>query len=246
MVLLESYFKPGLLSIIVKIRFYLFKLHEIIKGLTGRESNINRYRVLAPIAGVLLFVILYIIAAFLYPGGSQFDKTAKGFSWMNNYWCNLLNDKALNGQYNSAKPVAMAAMYIICLTLALFWYLFAGITNFSKYGRVAIRLSGIVCMTIALFIFTRYHDIIINIAGIAGLFALVGTFVGLYKNKWYSLFGLGLFNILLIALNNFLYYSDGFLKYLPVVQKITFFFFLLWICLMDINLYRRVSITTLL
>lgn len=69
---------------------------------------------LAPILGVIIFVILYIIATLLYPGGSQIEKNAIGFSWVNNYWCNLLNESATNGQPNSAKPVAMAGMFILC------------------------------------------------------------------------------------------------------------------------------------
>ena len=37
--------------------------------------------VLTPIFGILIFVVLYIVAALLYPGGSQVDKNSIGFSW---------------------------------------------------------------------------------------------------------------------------------------------------------------------
>jgi len=94
-------------------------------------------------------------------------------------------------------------------------------------------------MTTGMFLYTNLHDTIVNIASLCGLVATVGTFIGLYKLKWTTLFALGIFTLALVALNNILYYGDGLKLYLPVVQKITFFFFLLWICLININLYHR-------
>jgi len=66
---------------------------------------------LAPIIGILLFTLCYLVAALLYPGGSQANKTSIGFTWINNYWCNLLNDTAMNGQPNPARPMAIAGMF---------------------------------------------------------------------------------------------------------------------------------------
>lgn len=145
----------------------------------------------------------------------------------------------MNGQVNPARPVALAAMFVLGLTLAVFWFLFARIINFPKYARLAIAFSGLASMTASMFLFTGYHDLVINIAVVLGLVALTGTFVGLYRNKWQLLFVMGVFNIILIVVNNILYYSTGLLKYLPVVQKITFLFFLLWICLIDIRLFLK-------
>lgn len=175
----------------------------------------------------------------LYPGGSQADKKSAGFSWINNYWCNLLNENAINGQHNAARPVALTAMFILCSTLAFFWYLFPDYTNFRKYSRLTIQLSGAVAMTVVMFLCTDLHDIIIDVASFFGLIAVAGTFIGLYKNKWRRLFRFGMLNLLLVALNNYLYYTKGLIMYLPVVQKISFAYFLIWICCIDINMYQR-------
>jgi len=195
--------------------------------------------VLTPIFGTLLFIGLYFLATLFYPGGSQVDKNSKGFSWANNYWCNLLNEKAMNGQHNAARPLAMVAMFVLCLTLAIFWYIFPRKIGFKKSSRLVIQIAGGLAMTTGMFLFTDLHDTIVNIASLCGLVATVGTFIGLYKLKWTRLFGLGILNLLLIVLNNILYYGDGLKLFLPVVQKITFLFFLLWICLITLNLYRR-------
>lgn len=190
---------------------------------------------------MLFFVILYIVATLFYPGGSQHDKTATGFSWLHNYCCNLLNTTAMNGEQNNAKPIAIAALSVLCVSLATFWYQFPRYMGFQKSYRIAVRISGITAMATALFLLTPYHDAVINIAGIAGVIALAGTLVGLYKNSWRGLFLFGLFNLLLVGVNNYLYYATN-LFYLPVVQKITFACFLLWFCLIDIKLLLKTKL----
>jgi hypothetical protein len=154
-----------------------------------------------------------------------------------------LNENAINGEVNPARPFAMTAMFVLCATLAIFWFLFARCINFPQGVRRLITFSGIASMTITMFLFTSFHDVVINVAGAFGLIALAGTYVGLYKNKSYQLFIVGLLNLFLIIVNNILYYSTGLLKYLPVVQKITFLLFLSWICLIDIFVLKKLHST---
>jgi len=194
---------------------------------------------LTPLFGTLLFVWLYVLAAFFYPGGSQQDKNAKGFSWMHNYWCNLLNETAMNGQPNTARPIALSSLVLLCLALMSFWVLFPRYAPFNKRWRLLFQWSGIASMLTGAFLFTPLHDVIINISTLLGLVALTGTFIGLYKLRWMGLFWMGIFTLALIALNNILYYQVGLLYYLPLVQKITFGYVLLWICLVDLRLYRQ-------
>ncbi|MEO6456479.1 MAG: hypothetical protein ABIN97_20550 [Ginsengibacter sp.] len=122
------------------------------------KSNKNLYFVLAPVVGIIVFIFLYVVAALLYPGGSQVDANSKGFSWINNYWCNLLNDKAMNGEHNPARPVALAGMMVLCLTLCYFWYILPQHMEFKKSGRLTIQLSGLLSMIIGMFLFTSFHD----------------------------------------------------------------------------------------
>jgi hypothetical protein len=201
--------------------------------------------VLAPVFGILLFVVLYIIASFFYPGGSQADKNSMGFSWTNNYWCNLLNENAINGQHNPAKPIAMIGMFVLCFTLAFFWLLFPEQINSGRFVNRTIQVSGTLAMTTAFFLFTDIdHDSITNIASVFGLIATIGIFIGLYKTRWYGLLAFGLLNILLVALNNYIYHNKELIIYLPVIQKISFATFLTWVCSIDISLFRRKTLPT--
>jgi hypothetical protein len=203
----------------------------------NRQKNIWE---LTPIFGTILFVVLYVVATFTYPGGSQVDKNSIGYSWANNYWCNLLNDHAINGQQNPAKPFAMTGMFILCLTLSFFWLFFPRHINIGKFAKLAIQISGTFAMIIASFLFTNIdHDLVTNLASIFGLIATVGTFVGLYKKKWLGLFAFGILNIIFIGMNNYVYYNKELIIYLPIIQKISFATFLFWICSIDLCLYRR-------
>lgn len=192
---------------------------------------------LIPIFGSLLFIILYVIAAILYPGGSDADKTFIGYSWTNNYWCNLLPEKAINGQTNTARPVAVTAMFILCISISSFWIIFPVLTQLKKYHRLLIQVAGIVCMLTTFLLLTGIdHDLTINTSSAFGLIAMLGTFISLYQLKWKGLFVFGLFNLLLVALNNYLYHTEQ-MTYLPIVQKFSFLSFLVWCCLIDLRLY---------
>lgn len=188
-----------------------------------------------PLFGSVLFAMLYIIASLRYPGGTYLDPTAKGFSWLHNYWCNLLNETALNGDPNPARPIALSGMIVLCLTLMAFWYLFSFKPDFSKTERYLIQVAGSIAMLFGIFIFTSLHDTVINIAGLFGLIALIGTLRGLRKLGWATLFCMGLFVLVLTGLNNLLYYKKSLIYYLPIVQKITFVYFLVWICLINVR-----------
>jgi len=203
----------------------------------------KNYWILFPVLGIATFIILYIIATFLYPGGSDADHAAKGFNWFNNYWCDLVAAVAKNGENNNARPVAMCAMIILCVSLSVFWYFLPRLFNFNKFGRNAVQFSGIASMAaIVLLLFSNYHDTIINIAALLGTISLICTFRGLYKARYLKTFSAGLLCIILIAINNFIYYTYLFILYLPVIQKITFLIFLLWVSAINLQLYRKLNI----
>jgi hypothetical protein len=195
--------------------------------------------VLTPSIGCVVFILLYVVAALLYPGGSHADVHSKGFSWQHNYWCNLLNDRAMNGDYNQGRFAAVAAMIILAISLLSFWIISADLLQFSRRLKTIILISGLLSMALLPFLSTSLHDTIINGSGFFGLVAMAGIYTGIYKNGWYGLFSFGILNLLLIGLNNYIYYSEMFFYFLPVVQKVTFLSVLMWICSVNVRLYQR-------
>ncbi len=202
-----------------------------------RIKSSNTLQLLIPFAGICLFVFFYLGAAFLYPGGSHKYESATEFSWIYNYWCDLLDIHAKNGLPNTARPVAIMALLILCISMGYFWYYFTLVYNST--GRLIIRYSGIISVLFMMFLFNGPHDLVINLASLAALIAITGTLLVLYREKMFNLFSLGIFCLVLCLINNYIYYTGNFLNSLPVVQKISFFFFLLWFCLIDIQIYKK-------
>jgi hypothetical protein len=202
----------------------------------------NNKWLLTPGWGILVFIALYIIASFYYLGGSQVDTTSVGFSWINNYWCNLLDEKSIDGQINGARSIAVIAMVFLCFSLSLFWYLLPMVIYVGRYLKGMIQISGVFSMVCAFLLFAPVnHDFAINLASFLGLIACAGTLVLLLKSGIRRLFIFGILNLVLIALNNYLYYSSDLIIYLPLVQKITFLLFLIWIILMNYSILYRLS-----
>ena len=197
-----------------------------------------KWRMLFPVTGSLAFLFLFLIATVVYPGGSQAGLSAKGFSWMHNYWCNLLNEKALNGAANTARPFAYLGMAVLLVAIMDFFLLAAKGLLESQRAKNTLLFSGAVSLLLLPFLPTGFHDAVINTSGFFGLVAMMVIFIGLYKKDWYILFAFGLFNLALIALNNYLYYSASF-YFLPLVQKITIASFLLWVCMITVEICRR-------
>jgi len=182
--------------------------------------KVTKLFILIPVIGSVIFTALYYDAASLYPGGSQADKNTSGFSWMHNYWCNLLNENAINGQVNKARHIALTAMFILCLGLSFFWIYFPKYLALHKRLTLLMQFTGVAAMLAACFLFTGInHDLVINTACFFGLIAVIIVFITLKKRKWFLLFKAGLLNIVLIALNNYCYYTKAGIVYLPLVQK---------------------------
>jgi len=194
---------------------------------------------MVPVFGIGAFVLLYVAAAWLYPGGSQADKTANGFSWLQNYWCDLLDGTAKNGTTNGGRSVAIVAWFTLCLSLALFWYFLPLL--FGAYTRLktTARCGGVAAMLVAIPLFSPLHDWVIQVAGFFGLLAFVATFIGLFKSKYYGFFYSGLFCGMLMVLNYAIMMSGIYSEYLPLIQKITFGIVLIWILAVNNELIRH-------
>lgn len=208
-------------------------LMNLFKQQTLTQAT-GKWPVYLPVAGIILFSLLYIIATLLYPGGSDIDRHAKGFNWLHNYWCELMASYSQSNQPNTARPLAISAMCVLAVSLALIWYFVPSHLPLSRPLQKFISLSGVLSMIILFFLFSYDHDKVINTASALGFTAILLTLAGLYRKKMFLLFALGVIGFLLGFLNTWLYYS-GQRYYLPVVQKITFIFFLAWFVLLRLR-----------
>ncbi|WP_276486050.1 hypothetical protein [Paraflavitalea pollutisoli] len=199
----------------------------------------NRIYLLTPILGFCSFVLLYIIAAALYPGGSDADPQSGGFSVLHNYWCELLSPQAANGAANPGWRVAMTAMILLCLSLAVFWWQVPILFGSCLAHKICIRGAGVISMAITPFLSSRHHDLVITLASIPGIDALMTTFLAFYKDRRYRLVILGAGCLGMIGVNNYVYYTGYGLYALPVLQKATFLLVMIWMSWVTWLVYRH-------
>ncbi len=192
-----------------------------------------------PTIGILLFLLLFVYSSTLYPGGSQADLSSKGFDWYHNYWCNLLRVEGMNGKPNPARPFAIFAMLILCISFAVFFYQFSISMPMSPFWKYAIQISGMLSMVFAMLLFTSFHDQSIIISSIFGLVAIIGMVVVLWQNQSNTFLWSFGFCLFLFAINNYIYYSNHYVEVLPFVQKISLAATLVWISCMNIFLVLK-------
>lgn len=192
-----------------------------------------------PTIGILVFVLLYLYASTLYPGGSQENIAHIGFDWIHNYWCNLTSEIAINGALNPARPFAMAAMIILCVSLSIFFIRFAKVFAKYRFWKILIQVFGIISMVFTLLIFTAYHNIMIGLSSIFGVVAVIGIITEVYQSNLRFLKWTGVAAIGLLALNNYIYYTDVWIEFLPLLQKLTFAYVLLWVMGLNQKLIKQ-------
>lgn len=199
---------------------------------------LNHFLSILPSIGILAFVGLYIYSSTLYPGGSQVDLTSQGFDWVNNYWCNLMNEKGMNGLTNPARPFAILAMALLCGSLTLFFIQFAKAFASNIISQRIISICGILSMGFAVFMFTSYHDLMTIISSIFGLAVVIVVIIEIYRSDLRLYKYTGMLCIMLLALNNYIYYSEQFIHFLPILQKLSFAVVLAWIIGLNLEIVK--------
>lgn len=191
---------------------------------------------LIPSIGIMVYCVLYVYASTLYPGGTKFDFSTEGFSWMHNYWCDILDAYARNGAYNPARPFGILANIILCGSLAYLFYDYGHRFIDKIFWRKVVQYCGIFSMILSCLIFTPLHNSIIISASLFGIFAMTGLLLDIFFEGQFILKIGGAFAIILLLLNNGLYYSEIGLRSLPIIQKISFGFTFMWFVLLNYSM----------
>ena len=198
-----------------------------------------RLRYLIPLFGMALFVLCYLIAAGLYPGGSWNNPGQLGFSWRHNYLCDLLDTRAVNGMLNTGRHWARVALGLLSLGLVVLWYRLPALARGPVWFRQLLRYSGLAALGTMVFLRADTHELTVYIAGAFGLIALSLLLVGLWRQGLKSLVLFGGWCLGIFVVNYAIYETGRFLQALPLIQKITFSSFLAWFIWLDVKLWRQ-------
>ncbi len=193
----------------------------------------KKYLPYLPIIGLISYVFVFTYAAAGYPGGSYNKTEAIGYSFFHNFLCDAMDPITKSGIINTARNTAIVSHLILSLSMITFFYLLPEVFSNKNRNTKLIRYFGVASMTVFIFMYTSYHDVMVTCTGILGSIALVPLFLELHK---YNNRGLRLLAYLCFSLSLVVFFSYetkiGF-YYLPFLQKITFFLdacFVIWSC----------------
>jgi hypothetical protein len=184
---------------------------------------------LAPAVGVVAFFALYAVAALLYPGGSHDDHARPGFSFVHNYFCDLLSPVAVNGEPNRGRFFGMLAMALVVPTLALFWHSVVALYPKQRGHVATTRVAGSVSALAMLLLLSPFHDWAVQLGGGFGLIAFGAALVALPRARHGAVFAGGIAAAAVSTACFFIWRTGLALPALAPLQKLAFALFLAWV-----------------
>lgn len=95
------------------------------------------------LAGVAVHVLLLVVSALLYPGGTWWNKAERGFDLTQNFWCDLLRPVSHGGVDNPwGSLVGRLALLVLALTGSVFWGVVARSYEISPLSRRCLNGAG--------------------------------------------------------------------------------------------------------
>lgn len=159
-----------------------------------------------------------------------------GYDWKNNYLCNLFDPKAMNGLDNLSRPWAVAGMFFLCLSAAIFFIDFSKKIPLKGASGI-VRYSGACSMVFAFLTVTSYHDLMVTLANTLALVSLFYIAVFIFKTKMNLLKLLTVICILIAYACTYIYYTRHYLNLLPILQKVDLLFIVSW--LLSLNYFTQ-------
>lgn len=176
-----------------------------------------------------LFVMAYVAAASRYPGGSRLDPHQVGYGHLSNFWCDLLDAVAYNGQPNPGRPIALAATWLLPISLMPLWFALRHLWPRVDRARWIVPLFGTLAMLATVGVTTRYHDQAINMGALTAGVALSALLWRLYRARFQALLLSGALAVSAGACDYAAYLGGAPAPMLPGLQKIAGAALLLWL-----------------
>lgn len=120
---------------------------------------------------LVMSVILIVVAAWVYPGGSVLDKDSIGFGWSRNFLSNLFAAQALNGSENPGRIWAIIGMAFHSVGYGIFFIHMSKRISSGPWANI-LRIIGATNILFIFLIATPLHDV--------GVISIVLTLLGLF------------------------------------------------------------------
>lgn len=172
----------------------------------------------AVLACVLIALVMLLVAASLYPGGSLVDPTSVGFIWSKNFISNLFQEKAINGAVNPGRVWALVGMAFQSLADGLFFIRMAKVIT-DKHATLVLKVIGYTNIVCNFMIATPLHDPMVTVSSTLTLLGLFYITVFILRSKLHVLKVCCVVCMLLFYYTLFLY-GMGDWQLLAIMQKV--------------------------
>lgn len=172
----------------------------------------------AVLACVLISLVLMVVAASLYPGGSLADSNSVGFIWSKNFISNLFEEKAINGAVNPGRVLALVGMAFQSLADGLFFIRMSRVIT-EKQATLVLKVIGFTNIVFNFMIATPYHDVMVTISSTLSLLGLFYITVFVLRSRLHVLKVCCVVCMLIFYYTLFLY-GMGDWELLAIMQKV--------------------------
>ena len=168
--------------------------------------------------GITISLIFLLLAISIYPGGTYQNKNSVGFDWIQNYFSNLFEVKALNGSQNPSRVWAFLGVFFYSISCSSFFI------NMSKkipekIFKNVIKYLGILIMPSTFLIITPLHDLMLNISSFLfwNCITIITVFIFMTKLHFFKIYNI---ICLLIFFYAVYIHSTNNWVVLPIIQKV--------------------------
>ena len=195
--------------------------------------------------GLVIYVVVFVYAASLYSGGSLYHMDSTDYSYFHNLLCDTMDVVTPNGLVNEGRSMAVIAHLILGVTMISFFLVLPRVFETQNRNTKMVAFFGVLSMTVFLFMFTQYHDLIVTITGIIGTMAMIPFFIELQRRKGIDF---KVISYLCFAMSIIVYLmfetKIGYF-YLPLIQKIAFVIDAIWVFWVCIIVIKKDNLATL-
>ena len=189
----------------------------------------SRFLDLVAPLGIGIFVILYISAANLYPGGSVVDPNTEGYDWFHNYWCDLMYKNSLNGESNLARPTAISGWGILCISIL--YILVQMIRRLYDSGSLKklLLVFSVLAMTFGLLAATDNHDLFVLLSFPFGAVTVLALAIKAQQMNSIFIKVVAWLVVLSLTASFIMYFTSIGLYWIGFIQKIALGLSFIWI-----------------
>lgn len=184
-----------------------------------------------PIAGVLASVALFGIAASSYPGG---------YDWRSDFISTLFAPRTATGAANEARPFAVAAMLVACLSVAVAFVLLSRRASSRVHGKI-MEIGGIGTAVYSFLVVTPMHDLLVGIALLFYFPAMIAAIHQQHLGRRPALAWTGLLCLGLLSAAAAMYYGNVLWHLLPIAQKASMAACLGWLLAVQLLTEQKAS-----